>query len=63
MAGPRDYQSEVRQGEKDKNHITYIWYLKKMIQMILIYKTEKDSKKTNLWLPKRKRGEGLIRNL
>ena len=58
--------SEVSQTEKDK----YLWYKlyveskKKMIKMNLYelkYKKEinSEAQKTNLWLPKRKRGGGI----
>ena len=37
--------------------ITYMWNLKRMIQMNLFTKQEQTSK-TNLWVPKGKRGGG-----
>ena len=42
-------------------NISYMRNLKQMTQMNFFYKTEIDSQtgKTHLWLPKRKRGEGI----
>ena len=49
--------SEVRERQISYD-ITYMWDLKKNDTNELIYKTEADSQtqKTNLWLPKGKRG-------
>ena len=49
--------SEVSQKEKDKYHM--MWNLQ-LDTNELIYKTETDSQKTNLWLPKGKGGAGGI---
>ena len=49
--------SEVSQKEKDKYHM--MWNLQ-LDTNELIYKTETDSQKTNLWLPKGKGGGGGI---
>ena len=50
--------SEGHQTEKDKYHdITYMWNLKKMIQMNLFTKqTDSQALKTNLQLPKQEGG-------
>ena len=63
MDGPRDYhtkQSNSDRGRQVSYDITYIWNLKKKDTDGRIYKTEIDSQiqKTNLWLLKRKEGEG-----
>ena len=51
--------SEVSQTEKDIYTIAYIQNLKKNDTNELIYKTDSQTSKTNLWLPKGKgRGEG-----
>ena len=61
--------SEVSRAEKDKDHdITYMWNLKKKKKKHtneLIYKTKTDSQtyKTILWLPKGNEGEGYIKSL
>ena len=60
--------SEISQTEKEKYPYdsTYMWNLKKKRNTNeLIYKTEIDSQilKTNLWLPRRKRGGGQIRSM
>ena len=47
--------SEVRQKEKDKYDITYMWNLKYGTNE-LIYKTETDSQRSDLWLPRGERG-------
>ena len=62
MDGPRDYHTEWSKSDSERQisyATTYMWNLKKMIQMNLFTKTEIDSqtRKTNLWLPKGK-GEG-----
>ena len=50
--------SEVRQRKTNTHDITYMWNLIfKKDTNELIYKTEADISKTNLWLTKRKRGE------
>ena len=63
MDGPRDYhtkQSNSDRGRQISYDIPYIWNLKKIDTDELIYKTEIDSQiqKANLWLRKRKEGEG-----
>ena len=50
--------SEAWQTESQILHdITYRWNLKNSTNE-LIYKSEMDSQTENLWLPKRKEGEG-----
>ena len=59
MDGPRDYHTKWSKSDKDKYHdITSLWNLIKNDTDELIYKTETDSQmlKSNLWLPKGKRG-------
>ena len=54
-------QSEVSQAEKDKYHmISLICGILKNDTNELIYKTETQTLKTNLWFPKGKGGEGGI---
>ena len=45
--------SEVREGEI-LNDIPYMWTLKRNDTTELIYKTETDSQRRNLWLPREK---------
>ena len=49
--------SEVSQTEKDKYHISLTCGILKDDTNELIYKTDSQTLKTNLWLPKGKRGE------
>ena len=50
--------SEARKTESQLLHdITYRWNVKNSTNE-LIYKSEMDSQTENLWLPKRKEGEG-----
>ena len=54
--GPRDYHTKWNRSERERQllyDITYMWNLKYDTNP-LIYKTETDSQKTNLWLPKGK---------
>ena len=66
MDGPRDYHTKWSKSDRERQisyHVTYMWNLKYEMNKWaneLIYKTETDSQtsKTNLWLPKGKRGGG-----
>ena len=58
MDRPRDYYSKKEIIIVYKNDITYMWDLKKMIQMNLFIKQKQTHRqKTNLWFPKG-RGSG-----
>ena len=63
MAGPRHCQTEWSKSNRERQisyNITYMWNLKRMIQMNLFTK-QKQTLKTNLWLPKGKGGrEGSV---
>ena len=61
MDGPRDCPTEWSQREKDKHHITAFIHeiQKKNGTNELIYKTESQMQKTNLWLPRGKRQGGM----
>jgi len=47
MDGPRDYHSEVRQTEKEKDHITYMWNLIKMVEKNLFIKQKETHRFQN----------------
>ena len=53
--------SEVGQTEKDKYHMifVYMWNLKKQYKLTYLQNRNRPTKKTNLQLPKGKRGEGI----
>ena len=56
--GPRDYHTKWSKANKERQisyDITYVWNLKYDTNE-LIYKTESDSQRINLWLPKREGG-------
>ena len=52
--------NKISQTEKDKYHaITYMWNLKKMVQVDLFTKQKQtDIENKLLWLPKGKEGQG-----
>ena len=58
MGGPRDYHTKWSKSDRERQtsyDTTYVWNLKNDTNFCkLIYKTETDSQKTNLWLPKGK---------
>ena len=62
MDGPRDYHTnyEVYQKEKDKYHISLICGNLKYDINELVYRTDSQIQKTNLWLPKGKEGRRRI---
>ena len=61
MDGPRDYHTKRSKLDRESQiscYITYMWNLKYDTNE-LIYKTETDSQRTDLWLPRgRGMGEG-----
>ena len=60
MDGPRDYYTEWSQIEKHKHYmISHIWNLKNNTNK-LIYKTDSQTLKKNLWLPEGKEVGGKI---
>ena len=67
LDGPKDYHTKWNKKEKDRYHmISLICRIQKNDTNELIYKTKTDSQtlKTNLWLPKGKgREEGRVRSL
>ena len=59
MNGPREYHNKLSKSEKNKYYDTsYMWNLKNDTNEF-IYKTESQTQKTNLQLPKQK-GQGGI---
>ena len=59
MGGSRGYHTKRSQIGKHKYGITSMWNLKNDANE-LIYKTDSQTFKTNLWLPKGKGGRGGI---
>ena len=58
MDGPRDYHTKLSKSERERQipyDIIYMWNLKYDTNE-LIYETETQTERTNLWLP---RGSGL----
>ena len=56
MDGPRDYHTNWRKSDRERQilyDITYMWNLKNNTNES-IYKTDSQTWKTNLWLPKEK---------